>query len=391
MDINLEDGQRLQGAWAVKADSSDSDRRITGWLDETVDKLKPPPVQVGIPVADNTALKAILPTLKGGEILDLGMAEFQISISNLVFEVPVTIRGKGVVTKLLVKDSQGFTFTDLEFYSRGTGGFAYTVTASKDVLFSGLNAHGSLDSNPGNDASGFEVTKSERVAFVGNEFQQLRRAVVSNNTTGFTFRGNDVHDMDTDGMLFAEMTDVLIDGNFFGQFWPVGGAHPDAIQFMTAGVTKPCRKIVISHNLVVRGAGGGMQGIFMGNEKADPELYQDFEIYGNTLIGTGYRGISIGYAKGVRIFDNELWGQSQVLNGKVTGISNGIFTQSVDGVEVYANKSSSPIGFDNNTNATQSDNTLTSKAATDAEVVDVLRRWKTKGGFFPARLEKLIA
>lgn len=366
---------------------------FNNWAGEQVAGAKPRPIPVGVAVADTKSFLAALDAARGGEtiIVPAGVVIGPLKISGKVFVRPVRIAGRGQIVNMDIADSEGLIFEGLEFYAKVPGHTLFNVARSKRLVFQNLNVHGSLDGDPQNDRAAFSITRSSDITIRGSEFQQLKRAVIANNTDRLTVERNDIHDMQTDGMIFAEMSNLRIVGNFIGQFSPVTGDHPDAIQVMTRGTTVPTRGVYIADNLIYRGDGAGMQGIFFGNEDAVP--FEDVEITRNLLIGTGYRGISIGIGKNIRITDNELWGQTQMLKGAMTGIANGIHAPGVNGLIVSGNKSSGAIGLSRNAsgkdlsvNVTEKGNTVTSKSATPKQVASALARWKAQGGFAPARL-----
>ena len=357
--------------------------------------LKPSAVPVGYAVSDTKSFLAALESAKGGETIMVraGVVIGPLKVSKKVFAKPVRIIGRGQIVNMDLVDCQGLVFDGLEFYAKSPGHTLFNITRSKRLVFQNLNIHGSLDGNPKNDGAAFSITRSSEITIRGNEFQQLKRAVIANNTDRLTIERNDIHDMQTDGMIFAEMTNLRIVGNFIGQFSPVTGDHPDGIQVLTRGTTVPTRGVYIADNLIYRGDGAGMQGIFFGNEDDVP--FEDIEITRNLLIGTGYRGISVGGGRNITITDNELWGQTQMVKGEMKGIANGIHAPRVDGLVVVGNRSSGAVGLAENAagkngsvNVTKRGNTLTSKSATSKEVDAAISSWKARGGFTPARLAR---
>ncbi len=85
----------------------------------------------------------------------------------------------------------------------------------------------------------------------------------------------------------------------------MAGDHPDAIQFLTTGTTAASHDINITGNLITRGTGDAVQGIFMRDEVGTLP-YANVNIDNNMLVGTGYNGITVLGGKTVAVTNNTL-------------------------------------------------------------------------------------
>ena len=194
----------------------------------------------------------------------------------------------------------------------------FSIMESEDItirnsLFDGDVALG-VETGESGFGYGLGIGKSNSIVLKNNEIRLFHRAIVASESTGLTIRANDIHTIRSDGMNFAQVERVVIDGNYLHDFQTsVGsGDHADMIQFWTSGTTAPSRDIVIRNNVLNSGGGGWTQSIFMRNElvdqgKAGSEmLYRDIRIEGNVIFNAHLHGISVGETAGLVIANNTL-------------------------------------------------------------------------------------
>lgn len=301
-------------------------------------------------IASTAELLIALGKAKGGEVLTLAPGTYSGVNIRDAHKVPaVVITGKGAVLPgLKVDKSSGLIFRRLEFFVPSPGQFAYFVNSSSNITFDDLSVHGPLDGSPQGKASGISILKSSNIKVLNSEFQQLRRGVGVGSSQDIVISGNHFHDLQTDGIMAAEVTNIQILKNNFSSFFPVDGDHPDAIQFLTAGTSQSSRNILIADNTAARGSGSGVQGIFMRDEKK-MYPYENVRILNNLLIGTGYNGIAVAGGKNIEIAGNELLSYEGKTN------LNWILVRRADGVVVRNNKALK-IGYENVTGLTEAGN-----------------------------------
>lgn len=300
---------------------------------------------------DSTAeLMAALNKAKGGEVLTLAPGTYPgVTIRGMHKAPAVVITGKGAVLPgLKVDKSSGLVFRRLEFAVPSPGQFAYLVSSSNNITFDGLSVHGPLGGSPQGKASGISILKSSNIKVLNSEFQQLRRGVGVGSSQDVVISGNSFHDLQTDGIMAAQVTNIQIVKNNFFSFFPIKGDHPDAIQFLTAGTSQASRDILISDNTALRGNGSAMQGVFMRDEK-QMYPYENVRILNNLLIGTGYNGIAITGGRGIEISGNELLSYEGKTN------LNWVLVRQANGVVVQNNKALK-IGYENVTGLKESGN-----------------------------------
>jgi parallel beta-helix repeat protein len=162
--------------------------------------------------------------------------------------------------------------------------------------------------------NGLSVSGCTNTTISNNDFHDFHRGLVFSKSNGVTVSGNDLHGMSSDGMDFAQVSNVVIDGNHIHDFLrsPTSLAHPDMIQFWTAGTKAPSTNIQISNNLLDMGSGIATQSIFMRNElvdtgKAGKEMFYQNVVISNNVIKNGHlHGITVGETNNLTIDNNTL-------------------------------------------------------------------------------------
>jgi Ca2+-binding RTX toxin-like protein len=266
-------------------------------------------------VNSSTALTAALKAAQAGDTILLSSGVYSLGVSNLHFATDVTIASadpahQAVITALNVSGSSGLTISGLELRADAAAGAnPFRVSGSADIHFTHLNVHGSLDGDPSNDTNGFLIRSSSDVTIDKSEFRELSFAVSHMDVQGLAVRDSTFHDLRSDGVRGGGSSNVTITGNVFHDFHPITGDHPDAIQFWTNGTTANVHDILVRDNLVYRGAGQPMQGVFMGDEVAGV-FYEHVTVEGNLISGGMFHGINIASAHDVTISGNVVQGFS---------------------------------------------------------------------------------
>lgn len=187
------------------------------------------------------------------------------------------------------------------------GNFRSVTSVTLDDIF----VRGSMDNNPVNDGNGLNFVDSRNVTVKASRFEQLGRGLSASGSTDIAFTNNVFRAMRTDGMNFANVQRITIDGNKFSDFFVAEGDHPDAIQFWTAGTKQASSNIIIRNNQIFQGRGAGTQGIFL-TDQVGTLPYQNVRIENNLLyVYDGYNGIMVGHGRGVEIIGNSVLSESR--------------------------------------------------------------------------------
>ncbi len=312
---------------------------------------------MSIIVKSSAELATALKVAKAGDVIQLTSGTYTMTAANLQFGAGVTVTSAdlskpAVITNINITGSGGITVRDLEL--RVEVNRAFQVRDSKNINFERLDVHGSLDGNPQNDQAAFSIQNSQNVSVVDSEFQQLNFAVGHLNVDGLTVSGNNFHDIRLDGVRGGGSSNVAIIENRFTDFFPAAGDHSDAIQFWTTNTTANTHDILIADNLFLRGAGSRIQGIFFGDEVAG-RLYEGVTIEGNLISGAAYHGITLESARDVVVKDNIVQGY--------TDLKSWLRLDNITNATVTDNKASVLTITANNTNLTQSGNSIVALAS----------------------------
>ena len=262
-----------------------------------------------ITVGDAAGLLRAVQSAKNGDIIKLEPGTYAAidlrgwNFTDIMIESQ-SATNPAVLTGLIVRDSTGLNFKNLEMVvSPAQTIHAFQVLGSKDIHFSGLSVHGTLNNSPADDKNGLMIRNSHDVSIRGSEFQQLRHAVELLDNSKILISGNSFHDIRTDAIRGGGTSDVTITKNHFTDFYPEPGDHGDAVQFWTTNTTAVAKNFVISENVMMRGKGGIVQGIFFRDQVGNLP-YENITISGNLVVGAMYNGISVSGASNLKIVGN---------------------------------------------------------------------------------------
>lgn len=288
-------------------------------------------------VATTDSLLATLKSAKDGDTIALEQGDYSgILIKNLNIAGNVTITSAdaskpAVLHDLLVKNSSGLTFSNLEMAETVTGKhLAFQVVGSNNITLDHLNVHGPDTVGTGLESAIMMVRSSNNVTVSNSEFSSAWHGLSMLDNTNITVKDNYFHNIRTDGVRGGGNSNLTITGNMFTDFHPAEGDHPDAIQLWTTNTSTVASNISISNNLVVRGNGDPIQGVFI-NDIEGKLPYENLSITGNLIVGGRYNGISVDGAASVTIAGNQVAG--------FAGETSWIRTQNVATAEVRNNAS----------------------------------------------------
>jgi len=311
---------------------------------------------VDITVNSAQALTSALKTAQSGDTIKLAAGQYSdVVLYNVKIAGNVTITSadpahQATVNGLIINGSSGITFQGLEFYvdpNKADG--TYQVFGSSNIKFDKINMHGSLDSNPKNDNTGLVFQDVKNVSVTNSEFQQVSFGVAHQNSDGVTISNNYFHDIRSDGVRGGGSSHVTITNNQFRDFYPIESDHPDAIQFWTTNAKVSATDIVVTGNIVMRGAGQPTQGIFFRDEQ-EVLPYKNVTISDNLVVGASFNAITVNHAENVKINGNTVVGlvdqKSWISVGTSTNVS---VTNNTSTEYQYANTTNTGVTGSNNT------------------------------------------
>ncbi|WP_218036466.1 right-handed parallel beta-helix repeat-containing protein [Sphingobium sp. EM0848] len=261
-------------------------------------------------IDDAASLTAALRRARGSETLLLEPGRYDIlNLKGVSFARPVTLasrdpRRPAVLTGFRLRNVEGLILQDLEFDVVATNGmFSYDMTDCANIELRRINVHGSLDGNPANDKSPIMIRGSSHVTIADSDFRELFHGISFLESSNLTFTGNAFRDLRTDGIRGGGSSHLLIRGNVFTDFKPEPKDHPDGIQLWTTNTTATARDIMIEGNVIMRGKGDPIQGIFI-RDTFDQFPFEELTVRNNLVLGAMYNGIAIGGSKGAVVENN---------------------------------------------------------------------------------------
>ena len=279
-------------------------------------------------------LTQALNNARGGEVIELASGNYETldlrgkSDGTYHFDPPITIRSadpedQAVFSGMTLNGVIGINIEGVTFEYDAQAGAATnekftTIVGSQNVSITDSTFNGDLAEGVDEVSDGYatgiglHVDGSSDVDISGNDFSSFLRGATFWRSDGLTLTENHVHAMRSDGFNFADVDNVLIEGNHFESF--IGSLdssdHRDFIQFWTTSTTSPSTNVVIRENLLDVGDGDWTQSIFIRNELVDQGhagqefFYSNFLIEDNIIRNTHQHGITVGEVDGLVIRNN---------------------------------------------------------------------------------------
>lgn len=208
--------------------------------------------------------------------------------------------------QIAINGISGLTLSDISVACTPTAKpcatYLVAVTDAKDVSLQNLRITGMGGMERGRQYAIF-IRGSSNIEVTGSRIAQTRYGIGMLNDKSVRIVGNEIHDLQTDGVRGGGIDDLLIANNVIGRFTPKEKEHPDGIQLWSTRQAEPGKRIVIRDNLIVRDGGGIVQGIFV-RDTHNKLPFEDVTIRGNLVIGAMYNGIAVSGATRGSISDN---------------------------------------------------------------------------------------
>jgi len=262
-----------------------------------------------ISVSTTAELLQAIAGADSGDTISLAAGTYSgVTIKSVNFASNINItsadpNNPAVFTDLTVRDSSGLTFSNIEMSEVVAGkDYGFSITSSSNISLINDTIHGLDNIGSGNESSPLMIRDSSNVSVINSEIYDVRFGVSILNDTGVTISGNYFHDIRTDGVRGGGNNNLVISNNLFTDFYPATGDHPDAIQLWTTNTTTSASNITIDNNMIVRGDGSAMQGIFI-RDDSGVMPFLNVEIAGNTILGALYNGLA-GYGVGTGVISS---------------------------------------------------------------------------------------
>lgn len=190
---------------------------------------------------------------------------------------------------------------------------------SREVTFSGLIIDGDVARGVSDLSDGFPTGQGliarnmDGFIIENSEVRGFASGIGLLDSQDVTVRANDLHSMRRDGITVAQVSHLLIEGNWIHDFdrSVASGDHPDMIQFWTTNTSEPSSDVLIQDNLLSSGDGAWTQSIFIRNEEVDQGrrsfadmAYRNLRIENNVIINAHLHGIAVGETDGLVVLNN---------------------------------------------------------------------------------------
>ncbi len=269
-----------------------------------------------------------LASARGGETILLAGGDYgSLSIRSRDFDETLTIRSAdpndaASFSRMLIRDASNVTIEGLDFdytYSAGDwlGTRRFDVEQSSDITLRDATFIGDNASGTGTIDDGYGYGKalgikgSSNILVENSEVSGFWKGIGISDSTDVVLRGNNLHDLRSDGINLVQVSNVTIEGNHIHDFRSAPGSsdHPDMIQMWTGGTDRGSSDVTIRNNLLDVGEGDWTQSIFLTHQTSDVPAalrYSNITIEENVIINEHTHGITVGEVDGLLIRNNTL-------------------------------------------------------------------------------------
>ncbi len=281
-----------------------------------------------ITVSNASELKQALTNATGGETILLAAGNYgRLDLRSTQFTSEVTIKSADAnamasFSELRLDQVSNLTFDAVVFdYNFSAGDYhfqsPFKVNNSTNVAFNNSVFDGDVASGTGTSAdgkgygTGLYVTNSSNIDVTGTEFSKWWKGFITYNSDGINVIGNDIHSIRSDGLVFDNVDNILIENNYIHDFGGAAGSgdHRDMIQIQRA-YGSGSDNITIRDNVFDMGQGDYTQTIWMGGDGkniSDPNvMHHNVLIEGNVIYNGHFHGVSIYGVDGLTVTENTI-------------------------------------------------------------------------------------
>lgn len=261
-------------------------------------------------ISDTANLTKALSRARDGDVILLEPGRYTpLNIQNLKFSKTVTLASRdpsrpAVLTGIKLRNVRNLVIKQMEFdVVPAYGMFSYTIFDSENVQLQQLNVHGTLNNDPSDDKSPIMIRGSRDISVVDSDFRELFHGISFLDSSHLHFSGNSFRFLRTDGIRGGGSSHIIIRGNVFTDFQPRPKDHPDGIQLWTTNTKAAARNVLIEQNVIARGKGAAIQGIFI-RDTHNQFPFEELTIRNNLVLGGMFNGIAIGGSKDAVVENN---------------------------------------------------------------------------------------
>ena len=272
-------------------------------------RKKDPSMQKTITVRNSEELNTALLSATGGEVIELVNTGEDYAISlykNFTPDSMVTITAQDlenppILHSVYMREGQNLTFDGLQiggnaeqaadrpdwltdFYMHDVENV--TITNSKLIGY----AEGYAETSEDLVEQIVLIRGGTNIEFTDNLVSNTLYGMTVTETVGLTITGNEITQIQGDGVRLAGVQDVLIDDNYIHDFLSSSNqlVHDDMIQIWSKGTYTQTQNVQITNNILDQGEGEWSQTIFIGNEKTRVDGWTEDDLHENIVIENNY-------------------------------------------------------------------------------------------------------
>lgn len=290
-----------------------------------------------VTVNSSQALIGALAKASNGDVIKLAAGTYSnVTLKGLSFTTGVTITSAdplkpAVLTDLMITGSKGIKVQGLELANTKNVDLAFQVQGSSNIVLDNLNVHGAPNTAAAMNTRLMMIRSSSNVQVINSEFSNGWHGISMLNNKQVRIEDNYFHDLRTDGVRGGGNSDLIIRANMFTNFHPQPADHPDAIQLWTANTSQSSSNILIDQNVVMRGTGTQIQGIFL-RDITGTLPFNNVTVTHNLIEGARGNGIALNGVKGGTVANNVVQGFAdaksgiQMSNSSAVSVANNLST-----------------------------------------------------------------
>lgn len=261
-------------------------------------------------ITNTSSLLNAIRSAREGDTLLLQPGRYDsFTLQNLSFSKPVILTSRdpkrpATLTGFKIRKVNGLTIKNVECEVVASNGmFSYSILDSQNIDLQQLDIHGSLNGDPGDDKSPIMIRGSRFIKISDSDFREVFHGISFLDSENVTISGNSFRMLRTDGIRGGGSSHLVIKGNVFTDFQPNPKDHPDGVQLWTTNTKAAARDILIEQNIMIRGSGAAIQGIFV-RDTFNQFPFENLTIRNNLIVGGMYNGIGIGGSKDAIVENN---------------------------------------------------------------------------------------
>lgn len=263
----------------------------------------------GIVISDGPTLRRLAACASAGTNL---------SLARDAYFGTVVLTGRGVVIRsvdpqrparfsgLVLRNGNAVTLRDLAFTGAGGNGqkAMLSVVGGSGIRLEQLRFTGDTASFRPELETAVSVRNAGNVAITGSRIEGYRNGITLRDSGGISVVGNSIRRMQTDGIRASGVQGLRIARNVIASFSPAPRDHPDGVQLWSRNPAEASSNVTVEENLILRGNGAPVQGIFLRATKNAP--FRNVSIRNNLIVGQIWNGIAVMGASGVEVCGNSI-------------------------------------------------------------------------------------